>query len=173
MKKTGLLVCLFVGFAVSAFALGGQAPQGLPETGRPAIDFKLPDLSGRTISLSGHKGKVIFLNFFATWCPPCREEMPSMQALYNKLKGRDFEMLAVSIDRDAAKLKAFVEKNKYTFRILSDPDGTVASQYGVGAIPATFIIDKKGRIAGSFVGGRDWTERSVLEMLTRLMKEER
>lgn len=172
MTRKLALVLLAVSLAAGAWAMGGKPDLGTgSETGGQAIDFSLSDLTGQGMRLSDLHGKVVFLNFFASWCPPCRNEMPSMQALYSKLKGRDFEMLAVSVDRDQSKLKAFLAKNKFTFKILRDADGVVASQYNVGGIPATFIVDKKGKLAGSFVGGRDWAEPASIEMLKQLMRK--
>lgn len=134
----------------------------------PAADFSLPDLAGRTIKLSDFKGKVVFLNFFATWCPPCRAEMPSIQALFKKIRalptgqGNKFEILTISIDQTgAAAVKAFVEKGGYTFKVLLDPGGRVASQYGVVNIPATFIINTKGWIVDRIIGSTDWAEFSL------------
>ena len=135
-----------------------------------ARDFSLSTHASaeEVTALSGYRGKVIFLNFWATWCPPCREEMPSMESLYNRFKGNDFEMLAVNIAESDAVVQSFAEEYGLSFPILFDRDSRVGSAYGVQAIPTTFIIDRDGRIVVRFVGGRDWDTpqiRRALEML--------
>lgn len=144
-----------------------------PKTdGQMAIDFTLADLEGVKVKLSDYKGKVVFLNFWATWCPPCRREMPSMQELHEKLKKKDFIMLAVSIDRTGlSAVGPFVEKNGYTFKVLVDPSGKAASKYRVSSIPATFIIDKEGKIIDRVIGGRDWSSASVVKMLKEIIDQ--
>ncbi len=134
-------------------------------------DFYLMDTDGIYTRLSEHKGKVIFLNFFATWCPPCRNEMPSMQKLYEKMKGSDFEMIAVSVDRGGSeRVKDFTNKNGYSFKVLLDNDGSAAKKYSVSSIPATFIIDKRGNIVSSAIGERDWSDPSVIDQLKQLAR---
>lgn len=133
------------------FAMGERPTQPPP--------FTLPDLSGQSVSLADYKDRVIFLNFWATWCPPCREEMPSLQKLHEKLKGKNFIMLAVALDEEGkAVVKPFVEKGGYSFKVLLDPDGRVASRYQVWSIPTTFIINKEGKIVRRIVGSRDWAK---------------
>ena len=132
-------------------------------------DFYLIGLDGIYTRLSECKGKVIFLNFFATWCPPCRNEMPSMQRLYKKLKGPDFEMIAVSVDRgDSERVKDFVRKNGYTFKVLLDSNGSAAKQYSVSGIPATFIINKSGNIIARVIGETDWTSDAAIAEIKKL-----
>ena len=139
-----------------------------------ARDFSLPlllpaeDATGETVTLSNLRGKVVFLNFWATWCPPCRAEMPSMESLYNRYKDRGFEMLVVNCAEGDAVVRDFREDFNLTFPIPLDRDGRVSSSYGVQAIPTTFIIDKEGRIVVRFVGSLDWDTPAIhtaLEML--------
>jgi len=139
---------------------------------RPASkysDFHLLDTDGIYTRLSDHKGKVIFLNFFATWCPPCRREMPSIQKLHNKMKGKKFEVICVSVDRgDKNKVMNFIKSGGYTFKVLLDSDGSAADKYSVASIPVTFIIDKKGTIVSKVIGERDWAGDDIIKELTRL-----
>ena len=115
-----------------------------PKAGDVAPDFTLATLKGDSVRLSDYRGKVVFLNFWATWCPPCREEMPSMESLYRGLKGREFEMLAVSIDRKEEKaMRPFVTGFPLTFPVLLDPDKEIYGLYRLTGVPETFIIDKK------------------------------
>lgn len=146
-------------FLITALLLVIMISPGLAMGEKPDYPpaFILPDLSGKPVSLADHKGKTIFLNFWAVRCPPCREEMPSMQKLHEKLGGKDLIILAVALDEEGkAKVKPFIEKGGYTFKILLDPEGRVASKYNVWNIPTTFIIDKKGKVVRRVVGPRDW-----------------
>ncbi len=139
--------------------------------GDKAADFKLEDLSGQTVSLSSYRGKVVFLNLWATWCGPCREEMPSMETLYNELKdNRDFVMLAVSQDsKGKSAVLPYVKKNGYHFKILLDPDNKVGEVYNVSGVPETFIIDRKGRIVAHHMGAFDWSRQDVKAALQQLL----
>jgi len=139
--------------------------------GNVAADFKLQDLSGKTVSLSSMRGKVIFLNIWATWCGPCREEMPSMETLYQDLKkNRDFVVLAVSEDRRGRTAVApYVEKNGFHFTVLLDPDNEISESYNVSGVPESFIIDRKGRIVAHHMGAFDWSRSDVKDALTALI----
>jgi len=148
----------------------GNAPP-VP-AGDIAGDFKLEDaFSGETVSLSSLKGKVVFLNVWATWCGPCREEMPSMETLYDELKtNKDFIMIAVSQDtKGKSAVVPYVEKNGYHFKILLDPENKVGDSYGVSGVPETFIIDRKGRIVAHHMGAFDWSRPDVKEALQQLL----
>src|SRR5579862_6907738 len=128
-----------------------SAPEGSTApvpAGDVAANFKLEDaFTGQTVSLDSLKGKVVFLNVWATWCGPCREEMPSMETLYDEFKSNpDFVMLAVSQDTNQAAVLPYVRKNGYHFNILLDPENKIGDSYNVSGVPETFIIDRKGRI---------------------------
>lgn len=122
------------------------------------INFKLKDLSGNEVSLSDFKGKKVFLNFWATWCPPCKAEMPDIENLYNETKDSDLIILAVNIGDDKNTTKSFIDKNKYGFTVLLDLDQSVAAQYNIAAIPTSFFIDKEGNIVTSIKGGMTMEE---------------
>ncbi|MGH4139511.1 TlpA family protein disulfide reductase [Clostridium sp.] len=119
----------------------------------PALDFKLKDLDGKEVSLSDFKGKKVFLNFWASWCPPCKGEMPDIEKLYIETKDTDLVILAVNLGENNSTAKSFMEKNKYNFTVLLDSDQSIASQYNIGGIPTTFFIDKEGNIVNSTEGG--------------------
>jgi peroxiredoxin len=149
----------------------GNAAAPVP-AGDIASDFKLEDaFTGETVSLSSLKGKVVFLNIWATWCGPCRQEMPSMETLYEDLKtNKDFVMLAVSQDsKGKSAVVPYVEKNGYHFRILLDPENKVGDSYGVSGVPETFIIDRNGRIVAHHMGAFDWSRPDVKEALQELL----
>jgi peroxiredoxin len=139
--------------------------------GEMAADFKLQSLSGPPVTLSSLRGKVVFLNVWATWCGPCREEMPSMETLYEAFKNRkDFVILAVSQDRRGrAAVEPFVEKNHFNFDILLDPENVVGDAYNVSGVPETFIIDRKGRIVAHHMGAFDWSQTDVRQALNELL----
>jgi peroxiredoxin len=139
--------------------------------GADAVDFTLPGLDGKPVSLKDFRGKVVFLNFWATWCKPCEDEMPSIEALYNGLKGQQFEIVAVSIDSDKVDtVKKYVAKFGLTFRVLHDKGGKIKELYKTTGVPETFIIDQNGVIAEKIWGPRDWSNRGHLGMIFDLLK---
>jgi thiol-disulfide isomerase/thioredoxin len=137
---------------------------------RPIVDFTLPLLDGNTVQLSGLHGKVVFLNFWATWCPPCRAEMPSMEALYQHFKGKGLEFLAVDIMEDRDEVADFVNTNKFSFPIAVDTDGRASGNYSTGYVPTTFIIDKDGAIIAVTVGGKNWNTPAVIAAFEALLE---
>ena len=138
--------------------------------GSTAPDFTLTDMEGQQVSLSQYRGKIVILNFWATWCPPCREEMPSMEALYQKFKERGFVMLAVNVDENGeSAVKKFLQKTPYTFPILLDSDNVAQNLYGVFRFPESFIIDREGIVVEKIIGGRDWSSVGASKMLNFLL----
>jgi peroxiredoxin len=136
-----------------------------------ATDFTVPGLTGQPLRLRDFKGKVVFLNFWATWCPPCKEEMPSMERLYRRHRDKGFTILAVSIDTgSAAPVAAFVKRFGLTFPIGLDPKFAVANQYTLRGLPTTFVIDKTGNVAGIAVGPRDFDSRAAHSVVEALLK---
>jgi peroxiredoxin len=137
---------------------------------RKAPDFSLESLKGDKVQLRNLKGKVIFLNFWATWCGPCKEEMPSMETLHQQLKDRDFVFLTISVDYDGAKtVKKFMEKHRYSFPVLLDPTSKTLQPFEISRIPATIFIDRNGRMIGRVIGPRDWRCPEVLALLDRML----
>ena len=136
----------------------------------PARDFSLPVAStGVSQSLSGLKGKAVFLNFWATWCGPCRSEMPSMEALYNKYREKGLEMLAVNIMEQKAEVLGFMEENGLSFPAALDIDGRVSNSYGIQSIPTTFIINREGNIVLRLVGSIDWDRPEIHAAIEELL----
>jgi thiol-disulfide isomerase/thioredoxin len=137
----------------------------------PAPNFTARDLEGRTVRLSDLRGKVVFLNLWATWCAPCREEMPSMEVLQRDLGGEDFVVLAVSEDQGgAAVVKPYVAEFGFTFPVLLSPAGEVGRKYGITGYPETFLIDKSGQVVMHYVGPRNWADNGVRAMLRHLIE---
>lgn len=148
--------------------------EGAPiAAGQTAAPFKLTDLAGKTVSLAALRGKVVFLNIWATWCAPCREEMPSMEKLYEELHGNGaFVMLAVSQDTGGRQLVAdYVKKHGYHFDVLLDPKNAVADAYQVTGVPETFIIDRQGRIVAHHAGAFDWSQPEIRAAIQELLAE--
>jgi peroxiredoxin len=137
--------------------------------GRPAPDFTFSDLEGRKVSLSDFRGKVVLVNIWATWCPPCRDEMPSMQKLYERFKGKNFEILAVSIDGNAHEAVApFVQKLHLTFPVLLDPKGKTEGLYRITGVPESFIVDREGILVNKVIGPMDWSSPQVFTFFEQL-----
>lgn len=139
-------------------------------SGQKAPDFTLKDINGNSISLSSFKGKVVLLNFWATWCPPCRAEIPSMNKLYQKLKNRGFVILAVSTDRAVVDVKDFLKTIPVNFPVVVDYNLTVSrSLYKVFMLPTTFLIDRKGVIVEKYFGDQDWTGPEIIKEIEALL----
>lgn len=162
---------LVLGFVVlgCGFVLIVLTPSG-PSLPRPADDFLLPNTSGRAIRLSHLRGKVVFLNVWTTWCPPCRKEMPTMQALHGQLESEDFVMLAVSQDVDGQKAVAsFLKEGGYTFPVLLDIRGEVGKKYGVTGYPETFLINRQGMVVHHHIGYNNWVDPETVTALKGLI----
>lgn len=174
MIRTLLLLLLFSASIAPAFAWSErprEQPAGSLETGRTAPDFTLKSLDGDSVSLSQFRGKVVFLNFWASWCPPCRAEMPAMNRLNEVFSDRDFVMLAVNTEQDKGAVEDFLSRHPHDFTVLLDPRGTVQNLYQVFRFPETFLIDKEGRIVERFIGARDWSGVEFLKRIEQLVKE--
>lgn len=140
------------------------------EKGKTAKDFTLKDLTGKSISLSDYKGKIVFLNFWATWCAPCRHEMPSMEKVHKKYKGGDFVVLAVATDNKGEEIvKPFIDEHGYTLPVLIDKNSDVSDSYSVFALPTTFIIGRDGKIIEMVQGVREWDSKEILDYFDELI----
>jgi len=133
-------------------------------------EFTLPLLTGGNVSLSSYRGKVVILNFWATWCPPCRTEMPSMETLYQRFSAQGLEILAVDIGENVSTVQQFIRNSGYSFPVLLDSSNRVSSVYGIEAIPTTYIIDREGKIIGRIVGSIMWDNQRVITAIDALLK---
>lgn len=163
-----IIAAIVIAGAVLVFSQKQKFSAMVP--GTESVDFTLPDLHGKKVSLSDYRGKVVFLNFWASWCKPCEQEMPSMQELYRSMRGAPFEILAVSIDSGSAEsVEGFVKERGVTFPVLQDKLGTIKDIYKTTGVPETFIIDQNGVIAEKIVGPRNWTAganiRTIIDLL--------
>ena len=134
-------------------------------------DFSLPLIGGGEAKLSDYKGKLVFLNFWATWCPYCRKEREALQATYEKYKEQEFVVLSVSIDRAGSDtVAAFVEEHGLTFPNMHDQTAAVAAEYGVRGIPATYFVNADGKIIGGVIGPRQWDSEDVHALIEELLQ---
>ena len=181
LREKGVLCHFFTCIALFFLCLAGE---GEGSSLSSKIDIKpikgnrtlpsisLEDLKGKKVDLKGFKGKVIFLNFWATWCGPCKEEMPSMETLYQQFKDRNFVFLAISVDYEGSKpVREFIEKNRYTFPVLVDQKSETLDIFEVTEIPTTFVIDKQGKMIGKTIGPRNWNSSEIVSYLTQLISQ--
>lgn len=151
-----------------ADARAGSSPR--PRKGFAAPDFTLETLNGQTITLSGLQGRAVLINFWASWCLPCRKEMPAIQQVYERYRDRNFIVLAVNLQEQDAQVSAFADQLGLTFPILMDRDGSVFDRYQVSALPSTFFVDQAGVIQDVAVGGplsRAFIESQVAPLLVQ------
>ncbi len=169
MKK----LCRGVLLVVFALALWGCAREEKPALeGNAAPDFTLNNLAGQEVKLADLRGKVVLVNFWATWCPPCREEIPSMERLNKAMAGKPFQMLAISIDEGGkGAVEGFFNKAGVALPTLLDPGQKTGKRYGITGVPETFIVDKKGVILKKVVGPIDWGDPMVIGCLENAMKQ--
>jgi len=133
---------------------GSEAEEASDYTGKPAPEFTLADLKGTKRALSAHKGKIVLLDFWATWCGPCRREMPIVAKMHERYASKGLVVYGVNCSETSAKAQGFVDKYGYKFPILLDKNGDVQSKYGITAIPTMFIVDKSGKVSAHMIGGR-------------------
>jgi len=136
--------------------------------GREAPDFTLNDIYGNKVTLSKLRGKVILLNFWATWCPPCIQEFPLFVELKKSMKGQPFEMITIAIDSPLNNVKAFAERRGANFPVLYDPDKTTSKRYHIFSLPTSFLIDKNGRIVERYFGARNWNDEEMKSKIKKL-----
>ena len=158
-----LLVALVGLPAFDGWSMGSR----VPAVGMQAEDFQLDDLDGKTQRLSQYRGKIVLVNFWATWCKPCKLEMPAMQASFDKLRDKGFVVLAINELEDDAKVREFIKQYGYTFPVLMDRDNKVANQFGVFGIPVTVFVDEKG-VVQEYIRGQLLTEQKIQEVVDRL-----
>jgi peroxiredoxin len=177
MKKLRYVVLMLIAL-VAVFSLVAcddsrtQAPQQLQGglIGQTAPDLTLTDMQGQKVSLSQFRGKVVILNFWATWCPPCREEMPSMEKLHLDYQDKGLVMLAVNVEQNGKEVVAdFLKKTPYSFPILLDEDQVVQNSYGVFRFPESFIIDRNGVVIERIIGARNWLSGPTFKVINFLL----
>lgn len=158
----GVCACLWT---VTTYA----APALTPAEGGPAPQLVLKDLEGREHDLAAYRGKVVLINFWATWCEPCRNEMPSIQRLRDKLVGKPFVVLAVNVDEPDARVRLFLNRTRLDLPALMDPNKSATRNWGVRTLPATFIVGPDGRIRYRIIGDLDWSSETVVGVISQLI----
>ena len=169
-----VFLMVFSALAVNARAEGELGSRFTPlEPLQAAPDFSLQDMDEETHTLSDYRGKVVLVNFWATWCPPCRKEMPALEALYKKLGTDDFAVLAVNQWEDPDHVFTYTgDLNVFpSFPILFDPESSVSQDYNVKGLPTSFIVDRQGRLAYRAVGGRDFDHPEVEKLILELQAQ--
>jgi DsbE subfamily thiol:disulfide oxidoreductase len=140
--------------------------------GLDSPELSVGDPSGATVRLADLKGTVVFVNYWATWCPPCREEMPSIQNLYRRFRDeKGFRMVTILYRDDYQKAMAYLKDNNYDFPVMLDIDGKSAAAYGVTGVPETYIIDRKGTLRQKMIGPFDWSSPEAVSFISDLMKQ--
>jgi peroxiredoxin len=162
-----LLVALVGLPAFDGWSMGSR----VPTVGTQAEDFSLIDLEGKSQSLSQYRGKIVLVNFWATWCKPCTTEMPAMQTSFDKLRDKGFVVLAINELEDDAKVREHIKQYGHTFPVLMDRDNKVANQFGVFGLPVSVFIDQEGRVQEYIKGGL-LTEQKIDDVVAKIQKQE-
>lgn len=163
MKRFFLFLALAAILSLNACNRGSRPPR----VGSPAKDFTVQD-SDRTVSLNQFRGQVVVLNFWATWCPPCVEELPSLMDMQDHLRARGVTVLGVSIDVDDNAYHRFLKQRNVNFTTVRDPEQRVATTYGTAGWPETYVIDRQGVMRRKFVGPVNWDSPEVMQFLSKL-----
>ena len=177
-RKKGIYALLLAILIFPLFIAGCEKIAGLKQTkrmeiGKPAPDFVLQDVSGNTWQLSSLKGKVVFVNFWATWCKPCRDEMPSMEALNKVMAERSFQMLAIVFNDDLQMADSFARRLGATFPVLANPGPELAKAYMITGVPETFLVDAEGILRHKFIGPYDWDTEEMRNIVLGLFNSPR
>jgi peroxiredoxin len=173
MKKatlTGIIAVLAVIFFLFFYGQNGGQRVKIVREGDRAPEFTLRSLDGKTVSLSSYRGKVIMVHFWATWCPPCVEELPTLERLYRAQTGKDLEILAVSVDEGGAgAVGQFMQKNRFALPVLLNPDQSVARRYGTFKFPETYLVDREGIVRRKIIGAADWTSPAAQKIIQAMV----
>ena len=173
MKKATLIgiiaVLAAIGFLFFYGQNSGQRVKIVREGDR-APEFSLTSLDGKTVSLSSFRGRVVMVHFWATWCPPCVEEIPTLERLYRASFGKDLEILAVSVDEGGAgAVGEFMQKNRFTLPVLLNPDQSVARNYGTFKFPETYLVDREGIVRRKIIGAADWSNPAAQDLIQTMV----
>ncbi len=172
--KKGIMAAVIIAgvviFVLIILAKGGPKTAKIIQEGDQAPSFSLAGANGGQVSLSDYRGKVVMVHFWATWCPPCVEEMPLLEKLYKALSGPDFQLLTVNVDEGGADVvTGFMAKNGLTLPVLLDPRKSISKLYGTFKFPETYIIDRNGMVKYKVIGARDWTQPATVKALQDLI----
>ncbi len=161
------LFCLFFIAANTVYAYDNLTPvEKIPD----GLDFTLQDLDGKMHKLSDYKGKTVIINFWASWCPPCREEMPSMERAWQQIKNENIIMLAINVGEDEDTVFTFLGDFPVTFTILLDKSGEITESWPIRGLPTTYVISPQGKLVYRAIGGRNWDDKAILDTIRQLNK---
>ena len=161
---------LVAALAFLAQLSGCGEPVVIPTPGQPVPDFALPDLEGQTVSLSDFRGEVVLLNFWATWCPPCVDEMPSLQKLQEALGEKGLNILAISVDESVEDVERFRDEFQLDLPILLDSGAKVAHSFATFKFPETYIVGRDGKLVAKVIGPKDWIAPLVIHDFVELLR---
>lgn len=151
---------------------GSSTSQPSAMIGEPAPEFTLMNMEGEQVSLSDFRGQVVLINFWATWCPPCREEKPTMEKLYERHKDDGLVVLAVNVEENGYQVVSqYLMTNSFSFPIVLDPKAVAQSQYGVFRYPESYVIGRDGIVVEKVIGGRDWMSNPTYRMITSYLSK--
>ena len=168
--NVGKLVVVAVILGGAALVLLVRQGSRFPQLGDTAPDFALPTLTGGTVRLSDYRRQVVVLNLWATWCPPCIEETPSLKKFADEMAGQGVAVVSISVDEDPKALQEFISQYGLTYPVARDPRQAVTSRYGTFKFPETFILDEDGRIADKIIGAIDWQDPRIREFVRNLAR---
>ena len=161
---------ILTGLAVGLLWIGGAGAAGFEtRAALPAPELKAPDLTGASKTLADYRGKVVLLNFWATWCPPCQREMPSLERLRIRMAGRPLEIVALSSAETPAEVNAYLSKMKLGFPVLLDTDSSNTRRWKVFALPTTFVLDAEGRVRHVLTGPAEWDQGEALAVVESML----
>lgn len=163
----GLVALIFISLTYWILRLRAGQPQEVA-VGESAPNFELPALGHGTARLREYRHHVVVLNFWATWCPPCVEEAPSLEKFAEQMRSEGVAVIGVSVDQDQAQLEKFVAEHGLTFPIARDPNQNLAGRYGTFKFPETYILDRDGRVAEKIVGAIDWHDLRIIDFVREL-----
>lgn len=163
-------VLVLVAIVLVAYFLAVLEEGGGIQKGEPAPLFTLPSLN-RPVTLQEYQGKTVLLNFWATWCPPCLEEMPSLERLRQMQIGHDFDIIAIGVDDDWDRIRQFLKKVPVTLTILLDQRGEAAERYGVSHLPVSYLIDREGVVLEKYIGPRVWDDPDLVSEINSFSKD--
>jgi len=166
-----IILVLIAGLFVAGYAMKGRTVgKKIIRAGDRAPDFRVPASDGKYVSLSDLRGSVVLVHFWATWCPPCVEEMPALDKLYRAFAGTDLKILAVSVDEGGTQsVVPFMQKNNLIVPVFYNPDRSIAGLYGTFKFPESYIINRQGVVEYKVIGSRDWSEPGTMQTLRDLI----
>ncbi len=169
MKYKGPVLVILIAVSIAALFLLPEKKvyESVASVGKAAPGFEYPDSNGKIWKLSDMKGKVVFINFWATWCTTCKAEMPSKEVLYQSMQGKPFQMLGMLFRDDPANLVGYFKEQKVSLPTLISPNNEAAKIYGITGVPETFIIDKDGIVREKLVGPREWTQPETVALIEK------